>query len=63
MSGDAQRETTAERTDRLRKRGAVMCSRGQPLTHADLDAVESFMAYLRGKPKAQTGDDHGKNRG
>ena len=63
MSGDVQRETTEQRTDRLRRSGAVMCSRGQPLTETDLDAVESFMAYLRGKPKAQTGDDHGKNRG
>lgn len=43
-----QRETTQERTQRLRRSGARMCG-PQPITDGDLDAVEDFQAYLRNR--------------
>lgn len=45
------RLTLAEREQWLRDHGATLCSRGKPLTEADLDTAEWFMAWLKAPGK------------
>jgi hypothetical protein len=46
------RETTAERTARLQRAGALMCG-PQPPSDRDLDAVEKFLAWLKAHPRSE----------
>lgn len=39
-----------QRIDYLRQTGALLCSKGQALTEADVAAVEQFSAQLRNMP-------------
>jgi hypothetical protein len=52
-----QDELTAQREQRLRRLGAMMCGPNPP-TDADLDVVEEFLNWLRANRAQDTGDDH-----
>lgn len=47
MTAPGPRPSLAGRERWLREHGAVLCSRGKPLTSADLDTAEWFMAWLK----------------